>query len=63
MKTCNEHIRHKRAFNLIETFVERFGIDFRKFQEMLVYYVLVEAAAIRFLIGEASVVKGRSQDG
>ena len=47
----------------IETFVERFGIDFRKFQEMLVYYVLVEAAAIRFLIGEASVVKGRSQDG
>ena len=48
---------------MIETFVERFGIDFRKFQEMLVYYVLVEAAAIRFLIGEASVVKGRSQDG
>ena len=53
----------KRAFNLIETFVQRFGIDFRKFQEMLVYYVLDEAAAIRFLIGEASVVKGRSQDG
>ena len=47
-------------FNFTETFVERFGIDFRKFQEMLVYYVLVEAAAIRFLIGEASVVKGRS---
>ena len=63
MKTCDEHVRHKRSFNLIETFVERFGIDFRKFQEMLVYYVLVEAAAIRFLIGEASVVKGRSQDG